>query len=63
MKGTKIGLGSQTPPAEGKPNNVVCHRVNAVEAETDFLANECHLVVVNGVLGHHVENPRVLFGG
>lgn len=48
-------------PACGKANNAVCHRMTAIEAGTDFLANECHLVVVNGILGHHVENPSVLF--
>ena len=50
-------------PACRKTNNAVCHRANAIKAETDFLANECHLMVVNGILGHHIKNPSVLFRG
>jgi len=48
-------------PAWGQMNGIVRHRLNTIEAETNLLANECHLVIVNGILRHHVENSSILF--
>lgn len=47
-------------PAWGEMNDIARCRLNTIGAETNLLANKCHLVVVNGILRHHVENPRIL---
>jgi len=53
MRAMKTNLGSRTPP-EDELGTAVCHKPNTIETETDLLANERHLVVVNSILRHHV---------
>ena len=48
-------------PAWEQMDIVVCHKPSAMEMETHLLANECHFVVVNSILRHHVKNPSIFF--
>ena len=55
----KINLGLRIPPEDKW--RLVCRESNVIETETDLLANECHFVVVNSILRHHIKNPSILF--
>ena len=48
-------------PAWGETNGVIYRKLNAIKLETNLLTNECYLVVMDGVLRHHVKNPGVFF--
>lgn len=49
----KTNLELRIPP-EAQVTTVVRRNFDGVETKADLLANECHLMVVNGILRHYI---------